>query len=204
MGDKLPRGIYALLDDASLAGRDPLGLALQAVQGGAGTVQLRLKQTPDREVLALARALAPRVPALVIDDRPDLALLAGCGVHLGEHDVPVPLARALLGPHALVGATCRTLADVVRAAREGADHAGVGPVFKSRTKPLPHPPLGPQGLAEICAKSPLPVVAISGIDLTNVAAVAQAGAHAAAVASAIFSEPDPQRAVASMLSVFGR
>ncbi len=194
MTDKLPRGIYALYDDG-FAER-----VREAVQGGSRTVQLRLKNTRDADALALARALKPHVPALVINDRVDLALLAGCGVHVGEHDLPVAEARRVLGPAALIGATCRSLEDVERAARDGADYAGVGPVFASRLKSLSVPLLGVEGLAAICAKSPLPIVAISGIDATNVGAVARAGAHAAAVSSAIFASDDPARAVALMLS----
>jgi len=198
MRDKLPRGLYALYDD-SYPER-----VLDAVGGGALTVQLRLKHTPDREALKLARTLKARVPVLVINDRVDLALLAGCGVHVGHDDLPVAEARRVLGPGALIGATCRTLEEVERAAAGGADYAGVGPVFASRLKSLPHPLLGVEGLAGICRQSPLPVVAISGIDATNIASVASAGAHAAAVSSAIFASDDPGRAAALMLSEWSR
>jgi thiamine-phosphate pyrophosphorylase len=196
MADKLPRGLYALYDDASPQ------RVLEAVRGGAQLVQLRLKHTPDRDALALARALKPHVPVLVINDRVDLALLSGCGVHLGDEDLPVAEARRVLGPHALIGATCRDLAAIDRAKAYGADYAGVGPVFASRTKSLPVPLLGAAGLAAICAKSPLPVVAISGIDETNIAAVARAGAHAAAVSAAVFGKDDPAAAAALMLSLW--
>lgn len=198
MTTALPPGLYALYDD-SLPER-----VLAAVQGGARTVQLRLKHTPDREALALLRRLEPHVPALIINDRVDLALLAGCGVHLGQDDLPVAEARRLLGPHALIGATCRSLADIERARAEGADHVGLGPVFKSRTKPLPWPLLGADGLKAICARSPLPVVAISGIDETNLACVAAAGAHAAAISAALFAHDDPAARARLMLEVWSR
>ena len=198
MADKLPRGLYALYDDSRPQ------QVLDAVRAGVQTVQLRLKATPDREALALARAVKPHVPTLIINDRVDLALLAGCGVHLGQDDLPVSEARRVLGPDALIGATCRSLHDIARAREQGADHVGVGPVFASRLKPLDVPLLGAAGLAAICAQSPLPVVAISGIDETNLAAVAAAGAHAAAVSSALFGREDVGRAAAMMLSVWGR
>ena len=198
MPHKLPRGLYALYDDGQ-----PQAV-LEAVRGGAQAVQLRLKHTSDREALALSLALRPHVPTLIINDRVDLALLAGCGVHLGADDLPVAVARRLLGPDALIGATCRSLADVEQARAEGADYAGVGPVFSSRTKTLAVPLLGEAGLAEICARSPLPVVAISGIDAANIGSVARAGAHAAAVSAALFHADDPARAAAMMLSQWGR
>jgi thiamine-phosphate pyrophosphorylase len=195
---KVSQGLYALYDD-SMPQR-----VLQAVRGGALTVQLRLKNTPDREALALVRSLRPHVPHLIVDDRVDLALLVGCGVHLGADDFPVAQARALLGPDALIGATCRNLAEIERAFAQGADHVGVGPVFASRLKPLPCPLLGAEGLEAICRKSPLPVVAISGIDESNLEAVAKAGAHAAAISSALFAHHDPAARAALMLSLWGR
>ncbi|MBL8952785.1 MAG: thiamine phosphate synthase [Myxococcaceae bacterium] len=198
MTNKLPRGLYALYDDSF-----PLAV-VEVARAGALTVQLRLKNTSDRDALALAQELKAHVPVLVLNDRVDLALLAGCGVHVGENDLPVREARRVLGPGALVGATCRTLDDVERAARDGADYAGVGPVFKSRLKTLGVPLLGAAGLAAICEKSPLPIVAISGIDETNLDVVAKAGAHAAAVSSAIFGRSQPARAAAMMLSQWGR
>src|SRR5689334_5756868 len=103
MRDKLPRGLYALYDDSF-----PQRVA-DVAAAGAPTVQLRLKATGDRDALKLARELKGRVPVLVINDRVDLALLAGCGVHLGQDDLPVAEARRVLGPDALIGATCRTL-----------------------------------------------------------------------------------------------
>lgn len=201
MPHKVPGGLYALYDDGSGA---PPEVVEHVVRAGVQVVQLRLKATPDREALALAKRLKPLVPALIINDRVDLALLAGCGVHLGAEDLPVAEARRLLGPEALIGATCRSLEDIVSAKEQGADHVGLGPVFGSRTKPLQVPLLGLPRLQEICAKSPLPVVAISGIDETNLAGVARAGAHAAAVSSALFRREDVSRTATLMLSLWGR
>src|SRR5262249_48165271 len=133
-----------------------------------------------------------------------LALLTGCGVHLGQDDLPVAEARRLLGPAALVGATCRSLAEVERAAREGADHVGVGPIFPSLTKPLPHPPLLPEGLRSIALESPLALVAISGITLENIGQVARAGAHAAAVGQGLFAAPDVENRARLMLNEWSR
>lgn len=198
MADKIPSGLYALYDDTFPE------RVLEVVAAGVRVVQLRLKNTPDREALALARRLKGHVPVLIINDRVDLALLSDCGVHLGADDLPVAEARKILGPGANIGATCRSLDDIVRAKEQGADHVGLGPVFPSRTKSLPVPLLGVERLAEICAKSPLPVVAISGIDETNVGAVAKAGAHAAAVSAALFAHDDVRARAGMMLSLWRR
>jgi thiamine-phosphate pyrophosphorylase len=197
-------GVYALLDESLFNGRDPATLARAAVSGGACAVQLRLKTMPDRDALALARTLAPRVPNLIVNDRADLALLAGCGVHLGAEDLPVAEARKLLGARARIGATCRTLADIEQAKREGADHVGLGPVFASGTKPLPHALLGVKGLEAIARASPLPIVAISGITLENIGEVAKTGVACAAVASGLFNAEDIEARARMMLNAWGR
>jgi len=200
----LRSGLYALLDD-SVACRLPLAeAAAQLVEGGAVVLQLRLEKTPDREALALAKrviALArPKGVQVIFNDRVDLALVSGAdGVHLGQLDLPVADARRLLGPNALIGATTRDLAGIVRAKKQGADHVGLGPVFVTRTKAVPFEPLGAGGLREIAKASPLPVVAIAGIDRTNIESVAAAGAHCAAVASALLSSVD-LKAEAAVLS----
>ncbi len=190
MANKLPRGLYALLDDSVRPGLD-LALAARAViAGGAGVLQLRLKRVEDRAALAICRdvvALAkPSQTVVIVNDRVDLALLSGAsGVHLGEDDLPVAEARRLLGPAAFIGATTRTLAMIREAAAQGADHVGLGPIFSTSTKSVPHPLLGLAGLKAIAAQSPLPIVAIAGIRLSNIQAVALAGAHCAAVAGGL-------------------
>ncbi|MBI3182484.1 MAG: thiamine phosphate synthase [Myxococcales bacterium] len=192
---RLPRGLYALCDDSV---RPELPLeekAQRLLDGGARVLQLRMKRTADREALAAARgvvALCRVAGALcLVNDRVDLALLAGAdGAHVGEEDLPAQNARALLGPHRLLGVTARNLAEVRAARAAGADYAGVGPVFESGTKRLAVPLLGLAGLAELARESPLPLVAISGIGLRNIREVAACGVHGAAVASDLLLAPD--------------
>lgn len=197
-------GLYALLDD-SVPCRVPLALAAaQLVEGGAAVLQLRLEKTADRDALALARQVIavahPKGVQVIVNDRVDLALVSGAdGVHLGELDLPVAEARRLLGPSKLIGATTRDLASIQRAKEQGADHVGLGPVFKTGTKVIPFPLLGPDGLRAIVKDSPLKVVAIAGIDRGNIESVAAAGAHCAAVASALLTAPD-LKAEAAVLS----
>jgi thiamine-phosphate pyrophosphorylase len=179
-------GLYAIVGDD-----EPVARAEAALAGGARAVQVRLKRAPAGEILQVARrvvALAEGRAVVLVNDRPDLALLAGAdGVHVGDDDLPPAEARAIVGPDLLVGRTARTAADARAALVAGADHVGFGPVFPSGTKPLAMAPRGLEALAEACAAvRPAPVVAVSGIDLSNVAAVARAGAACAAVVGALF------------------
>jgi thiamine-phosphate pyrophosphorylase len=194
------RGIYALV-------RSPEE-ARAAIEGGACAVQVRVKDAPAGEVLGVARrivAVADGRALVLVNDRADLALLSGAdGVHVGDDDLPVPEARRLLGPELLVGRTCRTLEEARAAIAAGADHVGYGPVFASRTKPLALPPRGIPALAEVCSRLGAPVVAISGIDLSNVGEVAAAGAACAAVVEAIFGEGDARENAARLARAFER
>ncbi|HEX9050497.1 MAG TPA: thiamine phosphate synthase [Anaeromyxobacter sp.] len=180
--------------------------ARAAVSGGARVVQVRMKGAPAGEVLEASRrivALSAARALVLVNDRADLALLSGAdGVHLGDEDLPVAEARRLLGPDLLVGRTTRTLEEARAALRDGADHVGYGPVFPSRTKPLPVPPRGLDGLRAVVAGLGAPVVAISGIELSNVGDVARAGAACAAVIEAVFGAGDPADNAARLAAAF--
>ncbi len=195
MPHKLPRGLYALLDDSVRAELPLIEKARAVIEAGVGVLQLRLEQTNDRlalplirEVLALA---ASRGVKVIVNDRVDLALAAGAhGVHLGADDLPVDVARRLLGPDALIGATTRSLAQIEEAQALGADHVGLGPIFSTTTKVVAHPPLGLEVFARIARRSPLPVVGIAGITLATIGQVGAAGAWGAAVASDLLNADD--------------
>ncbi len=180
--------------------------ARAAVAGGARVVQVRVKSAPAGEVLEASRrivALAAGRALVIVNDRADLALLSGAdGVHLGDEDLPVAEARRLVGPDLLVGRTTRTLEEGRAALRDGADHVGYGPIFPSRTKPLPIAARGLDGLRGVTAALGAPVVAISGIDLSTVADVARAGAACAAVVDAVFGVGDPERNAALLAAAF--
>lgn len=208
MHHKLPRGLYALVDDSVRPELDLLEKARLVIEGGARVLQLRLEHTADRDALEVARAvkaLAGKRAKVILNDRVDLALLAGVdGVHLGQTDMPAGVARELLGPKFLLGVTVRNVDQIDRAQTAGADHVGLGPVFASSTKRLEEPLLGVEGLARLCARSVLPVVAISGIDEGSIGAVAAAGAWAAAVASGLLGAPDISARARELQSQFDR
>jgi thiamine-phosphate pyrophosphorylase len=194
-------GLYAIV-----GGAEPLAQAAAALDGGARVVQLRLKNAPSGEVLAAARrlvALAAGRALVILNDRADLAALAGAdGVHLGDEDLPVAAARAVVGPDLLLGRSTRTLADGRAALLDGADHVGFGPVFPTATKSIAAPPRGLAMLREVAAGLPAPVVAIGGIGLATIGEVAGAGAAAAAVIGALFDAPDPRAQAASLAAAF--
>lgn len=194
MHHKLPQGLYALIDDSVRPSLSIEHKARAAIAGGAAVLQLRLELTCDRSALDAIRAvvgLARGRALVIVNDRVDLALLGGAaGVHLGASDLPVAEARRLLGPGALVGATTRNLEQIQAAERDGADHVGLGPVYATRTKVLVDAPLGVAGLAKVCVRSPLPVVAIAGITLATIGEVASAGAWCAAVAGDLLLAED--------------
>lgn len=182
-------GLYAILSE------DPRGiapLARAAFAGGASTVQIRLKTAGSGELLrAVEAAVTLRAGLVIVNDRADIAAMADAdGVHLGDEDIPTPDARALVGPERLIGRTCRTLESARQAIAEGADYVGFGPVFATRTKVVDAEPRGLETLAAVARGLGAPVVAIAGIGLENIAAVARAGARAAAVASDLFGQGD--------------
>ncbi|HET6568558.1 MAG TPA: thiamine phosphate synthase [Rhodothermales bacterium] len=177
-------------------------LARQAIAGGADTIQFRQKTGEIRAVLHEAE-LAARVcrdagVPLLVDDRVDLTLAIDAeGVHLGQLDLPVAIARKVLGPEAVIGATATTVRHALRAQDEGADYIGFGPVFETRSKANPASVKGLEGLAEVCAAVSIPVIAIAGITVERVRPVMEAGAYGFAVMSAVTTAPSPTEAAAA-------
>jgi thiamine-phosphate pyrophosphorylase len=185
-------------DDHLLAGRDVVALARAAEAGGATAVQLRLKQAPPREQVALARALvaALEVPVLV-NDRPDVAIAAGAaGVHLGPEDLPVALVREVAPPGFVIGAS---VGSVEEAGAAGvADYWGIGPWRITTTKADAGEGLGPEGFARLAQLAGgRPCLAIGGVRPEDVARVRAAGGVGVAVVSGILAATDMQAATAS-------
>jgi thiamine-phosphate pyrophosphorylase len=195
MSDKLPRGLYAIIDDSIRQDVPIFRKVEQILAGGVKLLQLRLERTSDGHALeaieAAVKLAETHSACIIVNDRVDLALAGGAhGVHLGAFDLPVPVARRLLGPDRIIGATVRSEDDLGRAAKGGADYVGLGPVFPTSTKTVDHEPLGLERFAELVKKSPLPVFGIAGITLENIAQVGAAGAHGAAVVSGLLMADD--------------
>ena len=170
-------------------GRTHVEIVRQALRGGATAIQLRDKEGEDRDFLATAEdiaALCDRARALFfVNDRVDVARLAGGGCHLGPDDLGIPEARGLLSSPALLGFSAGTPAEAMAAAEAGADYLGVGPIFATSSKEDAGEPLGVDGLAKIVAATSLPVVAIGGIHAGNATACITAGACGVAVIRAV-------------------
>ena len=199
--------LYLVADAAYTAGRDLAGLVEAAVDGGVTVVQLRAKSLPRKAAIGLGLELSRRLAAmgvpLLVNDLPDVALACGAaGVHLGQDDMPIPLARSLLGPGATIGVSVNTPAEARQAEREGADYVGAGPAFITSTKMTELTVLGPGGIGHIVRATRLPVVAIGGIDARNAAEIARAGAGGIAVVSAILGAPDVRRAAQELKRAF--
>jgi thiamine-phosphate pyrophosphorylase len=194
--------LYLVTDQPSLRGRQLLDVVRAAVQGGVSCVQLREKSLSTRDFVAQALAvkalLDPLGVPLVINDRIDVALACQAqGVHLGQSDMPVTIARQMLPPEVLIGLSVENLGDVECAAGQAVDYLGVSPIFATPTKTDTAAPWGLEGLRQVRALTDLPLVAIGGIHLTNARDVLQAGADGLAVVSAICSADDPAAAAQS-------
>jgi thiamine-phosphate pyrophosphorylase len=191
--------LYLVTDQPSLRGRTLIDVVQAAVQGGVTCVQLREKHANSRDFYAQAVALMdlllPLNIPLIINDRLDIALACGAqGVHLGQSDMPVDVARKLLPPEVFMGWSVETMDEVTRSATLPVDYLGVSPVFATPTKTNTATPWGLEGLQHIRALTHLPLVAIGGMQLHNAAQVLQAGADSLAVVSAICSADDPRAA----------
>lgn len=199
-------GLYLVTDRPLCLGRSLLDVARAAVAGGVRLVQLREKHAATREFVELGRALlallAPLGVPLIINDRLDVALAIGAqGAHLGQDDMPVAEARAMLGPQAILGLSLETMDQLREAEALPAglvDYYGLSPIFRTPTKTDAGPGWGLAGLAraraEVDAGSGRAIVAIGGIGRENAASVLRCGAHGLAVVSAICSAPDPEAA----------
>ncbi|MBN9686850.1 MULTISPECIES: thiamine phosphate synthase [unclassified Corallococcus] len=203
----LPQGPYLLCDDSIRPELPLVDKAGRLLEGGARVLQLRMKHTPLREALAAARAvvaLCRRAGAVcLINDRVDLALLSDAhGVHVGSEDLPPEAARELLGPGRYVGVTARGTEGAQAARAAGADYVGVGPLFGTTTKVVAAPVLGLEAFRRVVAQSPLPVVGIGGVGLSNIASVAATGAHGAAVVSDALLAQDIAERVRQLAAAF--
>ncbi len=201
--------LYLVTDRGLSGGRPTAEIVRAAVEGGVTCVQLREKHCPTREFIAQAQAIRGFLKArgipLVINDRLDVAQAVGAdGVHLGQSDMPLAAARAIVGDRLLIGISAESVADAIEAEKGGADYLGVSPVFATATKTDTAPALGLAGLAAIRRAVGIPLVGIGGLNRDNAAAVVASGADGVAVVSAIVAAPDPAQAARELLQEIRR
>jgi thiamine-phosphate pyrophosphorylase len=183
-------------------GRPAAELVGPALDGGVDVVQLRDKEADDGRIVEAARSLrtlcAERAVLLIMNDRPELAIDAGCdGVHLGQADAPVDEARALLGADGLIGVSTHSPEQITAARESLADYIAVGPVHATPTKPDAQP-VGTALVSQAAREAGKPFFAIGGIDAANVGAVVAAGAERIAVVRAIRDAADPRAAAEAL------
>ena len=188
--------LHVLTDETVQSRFTHAELAEMAIAGGADTIQFREKKRSTKELVDIAETLrrvcrARNVP-LIINDRVDIALAVDAdGVHLGQRDLPVAVARKLLGPEKIIGGTAATLDEAIAVQNEGADYLGFGHIYSTTSKQKHGAPKGPEALAEICGALAIPVIAIGGIDQENFLPVFDAGAWGIAVIASVCAAPDP-------------
>jgi thiamine-phosphate pyrophosphorylase len=193
-----------LVTDRELAGTRPLAdIVGAAVAGGVTVVQLRDKTASTREMIELARTLVaitrPAGVPLIVNDRLDVALAVEAdGVHVGQDDMPAPIARRLIGPDKILGVTAATPQEARQAVMDGADYLGCNAVFWTPTKTDTGQPVEVEGFRSLVQAVPVPVVAIGGIKLNNAGDLIRAGAAGVAVVSAIVAAGDPHSAARAL------
>lgn len=196
--------LYVLITESQCAGRDWFEVARQALVGGADALQLREKSMESGELLTRARrlvALCRKQDALlIVNDRPDVAVLSDAdGVHVGQGDLPAAEARKIVGPGKLVGVSTHELAHARAAVADGADYVGVGPIFRSATKPRDFVS-GLDYARAVATAIPIPGVAIAGITPDNLGDVLATGLRAVAVTAAVIGAPDVEGAARAFKS----
>ncbi|HHW45129.1 MAG TPA: thiamine phosphate synthase [Desulfotomaculum sp.] len=197
--------LYVITGDKFGHGRPIVEVAVAAIDGGATVLQLREKDFTSRQLVDVGHQLRhltrQRGVTFIVNDRVDIALAVDAdGVHLGQDDLPVGMARRILGPGKIIGISTHSLEQALEAQRQGADYIGVGPVYETHTKDDVLPPVGVDLVRQVSARVSIPKVAIGGIKAHNVAEVMKAGADGVAVVTAVWAAGDVSGAARELLS----
>jgi thiamine-phosphate pyrophosphorylase len=195
--------LVAITDDAEDQRSTLVDRVVAAVNGGATSVQVRLKRATPREVVEIVRAIASKVPVpVIVNDRADIALAAGAaGVHVGEADLPVSAIRRFAPANFIIGASLGSDAELANA--KDADYVGIGPLFTTDSKDDAGKAIGIDGFRKLAELSGKPAVAVGGLTAVRAAQVMAAGAAGVAVVNAIFKADDPESAARSIATAIG-
>lgn len=190
--------LYLILDKKTLGATALTTAASKLKNSGIDIIQLRDKSAKKIEVLKesmlLKRILDKTGVLFIINDHPEVAAICGAdGVHLGQCDLPVKSARRILGKDKIVGVSCHSLKDALRAQKDGADYIGIGPVFSTPTKPE-YRPIGLKELEKLRGKIHIPYFAIGNINKSNLSEIKALGVRRFALCRAILKVPNPARA----------
>lgn len=199
---KLDLTLYLVTDSRCREGEAFYETIESACKGGITILQLREKEMSGRVLLERARKVKRitdryKIP-LIIDDRLDIAMAVdAAGVHLGQEDLPVSVARKLLGPTKIIGATTKTVEQAQKAMDEGADYLGVGAIYPTTTK-VKTVITKVSTLNEICQTTSIPVIAIGGLNESNCEVLRESPIQGIAVVSAIMKAENPEEATRNL------
>lgn len=198
--------LYLVTGHGSQHDKSVIDVVMLAVAGGVDMVQLREKDMSDEEMILLARQLheklKPTGVPLIINDRVNVAKAIDAeGVHVGQSDMAYAEARRILGSGKIIGLSCENMQQVIDANDLDVDYIGISPVFSTPTKTDTAAPFGLEGLREACRLSCHEIVAIGGINATNIKDIRDAGSDSAAVVSAIVDAADPMKAASTLKSI---
>lgn len=198
--------LYFITDSTNYSEEEFLFRVEEAIKGGVTLLQLREKDKTTREYIKLAEKVHNitqryNIP-LIIDDRVDVALAIGAeGVHVGQSDMPVHIARKLMGEDKIIGATTKTVSQATEAYRQGADYLGVGAIYPTTTK-VKTIITSVDTLREICHAVPIPANAIGGLNAENLDILRGVPISGICVVSAIMKANDPKCAAAEIRTAF--
>lgn len=201
--------LYAIMDPAQSGGRPPEQVCESLLRAGVRLIQYRDKTSSPREVFEICSRIAGRIRQaeglFIVNDRADIArAVEADGVHVGQDDLPVNLARRVMGPDRLVGFSTHDLEQVRAADRSTADYIAFGPVFETRSKEKPDPVVGLEGLRQARQATSKPLVAIGGITVENAREVIGAGADSVAVIRSLVAADDIAQRALEFLRVLDR
>jgi len=204
--ENIDYSLYLVTDRGLSRGRTTQHIVEAALRGGVTCVQLREKTCSTREFIAQALSIKDHLKKhnvpLIINDRVDIAQAVNAdGVHLGQSDMPIEMAKAILKDSMIIGISAESIKDAVQAEKDGADYIGVSPVFATPTKTDIAPPLGLEGLREMRRSVKIPLVGIGGLNIKNAGEVIKNGADGVAVVSAIVAADDPEKAARELKKI---
>jgi thiamine-phosphate pyrophosphorylase len=197
-------GLYVVTGEELSAGRTTEEVVQAALEGGCRLIQMREKGRTVRELLALGRKLRAMTAAasaiLIINDRVDIALAVDAdGVHLGQDDLPINLARRI-APELIIGSSSHDEAEAAEAQALGASYVNIGPIFKTATKVWNEPYLGVERMREIASVLDVPFTVMGGIKHDHIPGLREAGARTIALVTAVTAADDPKQATAELLA----
>jgi thiamine-phosphate pyrophosphorylase len=207
MGIRIPR-LYAIIDPAQVGGSTLPAVSQTLLSAGVKLIQYRDKSASSRELYENSRQILQRVRhaqgVFLVNDRADIARVVDAdGVHVGQEDLPMDLARRVIGQGKWLGCSTHTISQVMAADQSTADYIAFGPIFPTQSKAGPDPLVGLEGLGEARKATTKPLVAIGGITRQNVRSVIEAGADGVAVIHDLLQAPDLAARVQEFLQVLG-